>query len=53
MIKMIIAFNSRAHTGKKERGEEKGEYGGVCREEEGNADSGEWCNSVSNMLHHV
>ena len=50
---MIIAPNSRAHKGKKERGEVKGEYGGVCGQEEGNADYGEWCNPVSNMLHHV
>ena len=37
---MIIAPNSRAHKGNKERGEVKGEYGGVCGEEEGNADYG-------------
>ena len=37
---MIIDPNSRAHKGKKERGEVKGEYGGVCGEEEGNADYG-------------
>ena len=37
---MIIAPNSRAHKGKKERGEVKGEYGGACEEEEGNADYG-------------
>ena len=37
---MIIAPNSRAHKGKKERGEVKGDYGGVCGEEEGNADYG-------------
>jgi len=36
---MIIAPNSRAHKGKKERGEVKGEYGEVCGEEdEGNSD---------------
>ena len=37
---MIIAPNSRAHKGNKERGrgEVKREYGGVSREEEGNAD---------------
>ena len=33
---MIIAPTSRAHKGKKERGEVKGEYGGVCGEEEEN-----------------
>ena len=33
---MTIAPNSRTHQGKKERGEVKGEYGGVCGEEEGN-----------------
>ena len=37
---MIIVPNSRAHKGKKERGEVKGEYGGIWREEEGNADYG-------------
>ena len=37
---MIIAPTSRAHKGKKERGEVKGEYGGVCWEEERNADYG-------------
>jgi len=38
----IIGPNSRAHNykGKKERGEVKGEYGGVCGEEEANADYG-------------
>ena len=36
-----MAPNSRAHKGKKDRGEVKGEYGGVCGEEEGNADYGE------------
>ena len=37
---MIFALNSRAHKGNKEKGEVKGEYGGVCGEEEGNADYG-------------
>ena len=37
---MIIAPNSRAHKGKKERGEVKGEYGGACGEDEENADYG-------------
>ena len=41
---MIIAPNSLARKGKMERGEVKREYGGVCGEEEGNADNGEWCN---------
>ena len=40
MMMMIIDPNSRAHKGKKERGEVKGEYGVVCVEEEGNADYG-------------
>ena len=41
LLMMIIAPNSRAHKGKNERGEVKGEYGGVCgEEEEGNADYG-------------
>ena len=39
-LMMIIALNSRAHKGKNERGEVKREYGGVCGEEEGNADYG-------------
>ena len=38
---MIIAPNSRAHKGKKGRGEVKGKYGGACGEMEGNADYGE------------
>ena len=38
---MIIAPNSRADKGNKERGEVKGEYGGISGEEEGNADYGE------------
>ena len=37
---MIITPNSHAHKGKEERGEVEGEYGGVCGEEEGNADYG-------------
>ena len=37
---MIIAPNSRVHKGKKEAGEVKGGYGGVCEEEEGNATYG-------------
>ena len=49
---MIIAPNSRAHEGKKERGDVKEEYGGVWWEEEGNADYGGIVNPVGNMLHH-
>ena len=30
ILMMIIARNSRAHKGKKERGEVKGKYGGAC-----------------------
>ena len=37
---MIIAPNSRAHKGENEKEEVKGEYGGIWREEEGNADYG-------------
>ena len=37
---MIIAPNSRANKGKKERGEVNGEYERVCGEEKGNADYG-------------
>ena len=37
---MIIAPNSRAHKGEKERGAVKGEYGGIWEEEEGYADYG-------------
>ena len=37
---MIIASNSHAHKEEKERGEVKGEYGGVCGEEDGKADYG-------------
>ena len=35
---MMIASNSRAHKGGKERGEVKEEYGGIWGEEEGDAD---------------
>ena len=37
---MIIAPDSRARKGEKERGAVKGEYGGICGEEKGNADYG-------------
>ena len=37
---MIIAPNSSAHKGEKERGEVKEEYGGIWGEEDGNADYG-------------
>ena len=38
---MIVAPNSRARKGGKERGEVKGEYGGIWRKEKkGNADLG-------------
>ena len=37
---MMIAPNSRAHKGEKERGDVKREYGGIWGEEEGNADYG-------------
>ena len=35
IMMIIISPNSRARKGKKEKGEVKGEYGGVCGEEEG------------------
>ena len=38
LMMMIIAPNYRTHKGEKERGEVKGEYGGVCGEEEVNTD---------------
>ena len=51
---MIIAPNSRAHKGEKQRGKEKedegDEFEGRTR---GMLTTGEWCNPVSNMLHHV
>ena len=37
---MMIAPNSRARKEEKERGEVKGELGGICGGEEGNADYG-------------
>ena len=37
---MIIGPNSRTHKGMKGRWEVKGEYGGACGEEDGNADYG-------------
>ena len=49
----MIAPNSRARKGGKKRGKMKQEYGRIWGEEEGNADNGEWCKPVSNMLHHV
>ena len=39
-VMMMIAPNSCAHKGGKERGELKGEYGEIRGEEEGNADYG-------------
>ena len=53
LVMMIIVPNSRAHKVKKERGEVKGgmeEFEGRRR---GIRAAGEWCNPVSNMLHHV
>ena len=50
-VMMVIAPNSRARKGDKERGEVKGEYGGIWKE--GNADYGGMVNPVSNMVHHV
>ena len=38
---MMIAPNSRARKGVKERKKVNVEYGGICGEEEGNADYGE------------
>ena len=49
---VAIAPNSFARKGEK-GGEVKGKYGGIWGEEEENANTGEWCNPVSNMLHHV
>jgi len=37
---MMIARNFRTCKGRKERGEVKGEYGGIPEKEEGNADYG-------------
>ena len=37
---MMIALNSRARKGGKERGEVEEEYGGIRGEEEGHADCG-------------
>ena len=45
--------NSRARKESKERGQVKREYGRISGEEKKNAGYGEWCNPVSNMLHHV
>jgi len=50
---MIIAPSSRAHKGEKERGEEKGEHGEFEGRMTGVLTTREWCNPVSNMLHHV
>ena len=50
---MIIAPNSRAHKGEKERGEVKGNMKEFEGRRRGMLTTGEWCNTVSNMLHHV
>ena len=47
---MIISPNSRAHAGKKERGEVKGEYGGTWGEKKRNAHYGRM---VHPSLQHV
>ena len=49
---MMIATNSHARKGGKEREEQKGEYGGISGDVEGNADNGGMV-QPSNMLHHV
>ena len=54
MMMMIIAPNSWAHKGKKERGEVKGEYGGVMgMRKRGILTTGDWCDPVNDILHHV
>ena len=40
LVMIIIAPNFPAHKGEKDRGKVKGEYGGICGEEEGSADYG-------------
>ena len=53
-VMMMIASNSRARNGGKERGKVKGEYERILGKEEGNADyGGIWCDPVSKRLHHV
>ena len=52
MIMALIAPNSRVRKGRKESGAMKGEYAFEGRRM-GMLATGEWCNLVSNMLHHV
>ena len=49
VMMMLIAPNCHAYNGEKEIGEVKVEFGG--RREM--PTTGEWCNSVRNMLHYV
>ena len=50
---MMIAPHSRAHKGEKEKGEVKGNMEEIEGRRSGMLITGEWCNPVSNMLHHV
>ena len=55
---MMIAPNSRVHKGGKEKEKERGEVKGSMKEHEGRRRRGmltteEWCNTISNMLHHL
>ena len=50
---MIIAHNSCAPKGKKERGRGRGNMEEFVERRRGMLTTGEWCNPVRNMLHHV
>ena len=50
---MMIATNSRTRKWKEKRGEVKGEYEELEGRKRGMLTTGEWCNSVSDKLHHV
>ena len=53
LFMMIIAPNSRAHKAKKERGEVKRKYEGVCDDMERNADYGGMMQPSHEHVHHV
>ena len=50
---MMIVPNSRARKGRKERGEVMGSMEELEGSRMGMLTTREWCNPVSNMLHHV
>ena len=53
LMMMMITPNSRAIKGGKERGEVKGSMEEFDGRRRGMLTTGEWCNPVSSLLHHV